>query len=367
MRKLPILRGLAILAVVCHHAAGWGFTALIWAGWNQGTNPAYRDLIGTPTYYVLVAIQQLALFSVPAFLFIAGFFIAYAARGDLPSLDWKVVRAKGINLLWPYIVWSMVIYASYLLQGRDYSLLDLLRRLLTGNVIEAYFFVPLLCQFYLLSPFIIRLAKHRGPLLLAVSALIQLTMIGLRYLRVFGFPLPEALQAISRAGTWFSGWWAFYFPFGIVCGFHIKRFQIVIARLKSVLFVGVVILGMISVLEFEVLYRLTQSEWLRSPMKLSSWLYAVSFALFFLALDRGAIPFTRAFNHIGTRSYGIYLLHPITMELVARTMYHIAPWLLPLQVVFQPLLVGLSLGMPLLFMAIIAKSPAKRFHSQLFG
>ncbi|MDY7076762.1 MAG: acyltransferase [Chloroflexota bacterium] len=367
MRRLPILRGVAILAVVCHHAAGWGFTALIWAGWNQGSNPAYSDLIGTPAYYALVVIQQLALFSVPAFLFIAGFFIAYAARGNPPSLGWKVVRARITNLLWPYIVWSVVIYASYLLQGADYSLLEFLQRLITGNVIGAYFFVPLLCQFYLLSPLIVRLAKHRGSLLLITSALIQLTMIGLWYLHLFGVPLPEPLQAISRAGTWFSGWWAFYFPFGIVCGFHIRRFQMGVARFKRVLLIGVVLLGVLSILEFETLYRFSQSEWLRSPMKFSTWLYAAAFILFFIALDRRSIPFIRTFNQIGTRSYGIYLLHPKAMELLAKTMYHVTPWFLPHQILFQPVLVGLSLGLPLLLMAVVAKSPAKRYYSYLFG
>lgn len=367
MRKLPVLRGLAILAVVCHHSAGWGFTALIWAGWNQGSNPTYHDLIGTPAYYALVVIQQLIQFAVPAFLFIAGFFIAYAARGDPPSLSGKVVRARVMNLFWPYVVWSVVIYASDLLQGRGYSLLEFLKRLATGNVIGAYFFVPLLCQFYLVSPFVVRFAKRRGSLLLAVSALIQLTMIGLGYLRIFGVPLPGVLQAISRAGAWFSGWWAFYFSFGVVCGFHTKRLQMVLARFKRVLLIGVVLLGMLPILEFEVLYRFSQSEWVRGPIKLSSWLYAVTFILFLLALDRGSIPFTRAFKQIGTRSYGIYLLHPKIMELIAKTMYHATPWLLPLQVLFQPVLVGLSLGLPLLFMAIIAKSPAKRFYGYLFG
>jgi membrane-bound acyltransferase YfiQ involved in biofilm formation len=182
-----------------------------------------------------------------------------------------------------------------------------------------------------------------------------------------GVSLPGALQAISKAGAWFFGWWAFYFPFGIVCGFHIRRFQMGIARFKWALLIGAVVLGILSILEFEALYRLTQSEWLRSPIKLSSWLYAVSFVLFFLALDPGSVPFKRAFNQIGKSSYGIYLLHPATMELVAKTVCHVMPWLLPLQILFQPLLVGLSLGLPLLFMVITAKSPAKRFYSYLFG
>ena len=76
-RQIPILRGLAILAVVYNHATGWGYTAMFW--WADryrqvGSLPNY-DQMGSLPYYVLAVIQQLAQFSVPAFLFISGFFI----------------------------------------------------------------------------------------------------------------------------------------------------------------------------------------------------------------------------------------------------------------------------------------------------
>jgi peptidoglycan/LPS O-acetylase OafA/YrhL len=93
----------------------------------------------------------------------------------------------------------------------------------------------------------------------------------------------------------------------------------------------------------------------------------VAFILLFLAFDQISLPFTRAIDWIGTRSYGIYLLHPKVTELAARVIYHIAPWLLAHQVLYQPVLVASGLGIPLLFMTGVAKSPARKFYRYLFG
>lgn len=327
------------------------------------TSPNY-DQVGTLPYYGLIAIQQLATFSVPAFLFISGFFIAYAARGSQPTLSWKVVRARITNLLWPYLVWSLVIFVGDFLDGMSYSLLEYLRRLAVGGATGAYFFVPLLCQLYLLSPFIARWGKVRGSQLLLASALIQLTATGLLYLRLFGVVLPH----VRRLSDWMFFWWAFYLPLGVVCGFHFKLVKQWLSRFKWGLLMATIALGALSIIESEVLYNLTQDDgWAHGVSKFSTFLYAVTFILLFLAFDKISLPFTRTIDWIGARSYGIYLLHPKVMEFVARVICHIAPWLLAHQVLYQPVLVVSSMGIPLLFMAGVARSPAKKFYRYLFG
>jgi membrane-bound acyltransferase YfiQ involved in biofilm formation len=365
-QQIPVLRGLAILAVVCNHAAGWGYTAMFWwtHRYRQVTPPNY-DQVGTFSYYTLVAIQQLALFSVPVFLFISGFFVAYAAYGSQPTLSWKVVRVRITNLLWPYLVWSLVIFGGDFLQGTSYSLVEYFRRLAVGDATAAYFFVPLLCQFYLLAPFIARWGRAKSGQLLLVSALIQLTAIGLLYLRLFRV----VLLNVHIFSLWMLiFWWAFYFPLGVVCGFHFKLVRQWLGRFKWVLLMATVVLGALSIIESEVLYNLTQDyNWARGVSKFSTFLYTVAFILLFLAFDQISLPFTRAIDWIGTRSYGIYLLHPKVTELAARVIYHIAPWLLAHQVLYQPVLVASGLGIPLLFMTGVAKSPARKFYRYLFG
>ena len=368
-RQIPLLRGLAILAVVCNHAAGWGYNAMFW--WTHryrrvDSLPNY-DQLGSLSYYGLLIVQQLALFSVPAFLFISGFFIAYAARGDPPTLSWKVVRARITNLLWPYLVWSLVIFIGDGLQGKWYSLAEYVRRLAVGDATGAYFFVPLLSQFYLLSPLIARFGKRGEDLLIAVSALIQLVAIGLIYLSLFGVALSNALYDTGAIG-WVFAWHAVYFPLGAVCGFHYSRLKPWLARAKWGLLVATVVLGALSVFESEMLYRVTLNyAWAYGGLKFSSGLYAVAFILFFLALDRISIPLTRTVSWVGARSYGIYLLHPMVLTLVSKVIYHVAPWMLAHQVLYQPMLVVSAVGIPLIFMIGVAKSRAKKFYPYLFG
>jgi peptidoglycan/LPS O-acetylase OafA/YrhL len=72
-------------------------------------------------------------------------------------------------------------------------------------------------------------------------------------------------------------------------------------------------------------------------------------------------------SELGARSYGIYLLHPPVMEAVSRGLYHFAPWVLASQALLLPLLVGLGLGLPMLAMTIVRRSPARRLYQLQFG
>jgi hypothetical protein len=51
----------------------------------------------------------------------------------------------------------------------------------------------------------------------------------------------------------------------------------------------------------------------------------------------------------------------------ARAIYHFLPALLGYQIVFQPILYAAGLGIPLLLMALVRHSPARRFYAYQFG
>ncbi|MBE7474472.1 MAG: hypothetical protein DPW09_18505 [Anaerolineae bacterium] len=370
MRRLFLLNGLAILAVVSNHGAYWGLTALFW--WADRYRPVTDlpnfDQMGSLSYYALITVIKLAEFSVPSFLFVSGFFLAYASRGNQSTLNWKMMEARIVNLLIPYFIWSILIILSEWLESclhgcKTEPVTVYLTKLVLGQTTPAYYYIPLICQFYLLAPSLVRFAKTHWKLALIVTAIIQLTAKIFLYLRFFGMETPvtgfiTAPQLFVNA--------IFYITLGVVVGFHFSEFKQWLIRIKWGSLVAVVTFGVLSIVEGEILYRLDLN---RSgyAVLITTTLYAVSFILCFLAFENITIPFSKMFSELGNKSYGIYLLHPKSLEFGARVVYHLAPGLLPYQIIFQPVVILSGVGLPILLMSLVAKSPLRGAYRYLFG
>lgn len=361
---------LAILVVVWSHAAGWGQIAMfLWTDRYRPVTVPNFDQLGTPSYYVLLAIRQLTVWAVPAFLFVSGFFVAYAARGRQSTLSWKMVRVRITNLLVPYLIWSVVIFIGDALQGITYTPLEYLERLAFGRADGGgYFYIPLLIQCYLLVPLMAPIARTRWKLLLLASALLQLVAFGSRYLDLFGVKGPGLRLLVKVTPSWSFFMWAFFFPLGIVCGLYIRQLKAWLARRKWRILVAAIVLGSLAIAEPELIYRVTGREWRFNPLTIATSLYSVAFVLCFLAFDKVSIPRSRIVQQVGKRSYAIYLLHGKVMAFVARVIRQVAPWVLAHQVLLvKPVVFAFGLGVPLLFMAFVSRSPARRSYRYLFG
>lgn len=363
-RRLSLLNGLAILGVVCNHAAGWGlFSMVFWANrYRPVAVPSY-DHIGTLPYFGLISIRHLTAFAVPSFLFVTGFFVAYAARGSQSKLSWKVVLTRLKNLLIPYLIWSVLIFISEALQGRSDTAFGYLTRILLGRAHVVYFYIPLLCQFYLLSPLVVPLAKTRACLLLVVAALLQVSALGLRYLSVFGIEIPGLMAVIDLSFPMYC----FFFVSGIVSGFHLPKLKEWLTKARWGLLTAAVILCVLTMVESEVVYRLTGLRRGAGPTTIPASMYTTAFIFTFLAFQNVSIPFPKQLAFLGTSSYSIYLIHPIVLEFVARATQKFTPWVLAYQALFQPLLIIPAVGVPLLLMTAVSRSPLRRFRRYLFG
>jgi peptidoglycan/LPS O-acetylase OafA/YrhL len=363
-KRLLLLSGLAILAVVCSHATGWGFIAMF--RWTDSYSPVAvpnYDQVGSLPYYLLVVLSRLGAFAVPAFLFVSGFFIAYAVRGKQSGPSWRVLGVRLRNLLVPYLIWSVAIFVGDALQGILYTPLQYLEKLLLGRAHAAYFFVPLLCQFYLLSPLIVPLARTRWKLLLIASATLQLGVLALRHLPVFGVETPGLQPATDLSFPMYT----FYFVSGVVGGLHLQPFKQWLTRYRWHLLIALVVLGILTVVESEAVYRSTGLRRGAGATTIPASLYSAAFVFCMLAFHEFRLPFSQRLYRLGTMSYGIYLTHPSVLEFSARALKKIVPGLLAYQVLFLHLLIGLGMGVPLLLMTAVAKSPARKYYSYLFG
>lgn len=367
-RRLLYLIGLAVLCVVLYHASGWGFVAMFW--WTDRYQPVSVpnfDQMGSAAYYALRSIEQLIIFAIPSFLFVSGFFLAFATGRNRSKVGWDVIFTRIRNLLIPYLIWSCVLIGLEVLLGRRLSLGELVRILVTGQATDAYYFIPVLIQLYLLAPLLIPLVRARWKLALLFTGLPQVFVLCLRYALILGLDAPALEPFYILTRSWLFPGFIFWFTFGIVIGFHGSQIKAAFARFRWVALAGMLVVFLIGILEWEALLRASGEAWIAPAETLVDQIYAGLFLIAYLGFEQVSLPGMKAISQIGTKSFGVYLVHSLALIYTAKLVYHFVPQILGRQWIFQPVLIAAGLGIPLLLMEIVARSPARRFYSLLFG
>jgi surface polysaccharide O-acyltransferase-like enzyme len=368
IKRLLYLNGLAILGVVLNHASGWGFVALFW--WTDRYRPVTApnfDQFGSLAYVGLRLVEQLVIFSVPAFLFVSGFFIAFATARTQRTVSWNIVGNRIKGLLIPFVLWSLAFFVVDFALGDRYSLIVYVRRLLLGQATESYYYVVLLVQFYLLSPLLVLLARRRWKALLVVAALLQASIHALSYLQITGVAGINLQGAGLLTNARFFPGNVFWFTFGIVAGLQLPVLKRFLERTKWAILVATPILFVLGVLEWERLLQASGEVWLSPGKTIVDDAYALAFILTILAFERVTLPLAKPFGDLGAKSYGIYLTNALVLMVVAKGIYHVAPGLLGYPLILQVVLVAFGLGGPLLMMELVNRSPARRYYKYVFG
>lgn len=368
IRRLLYLNGLAAIAAVLFHATGWGYTAMFW--WTD----RYRmvsvpnfDQLNSLAYFGTRFVEQIVIVAIPAFLFVSGFFIAFATGRSQHTIGWNLIGARVKNLLIPYLIWSVIVIGLLFALGERYSASQIIRMLTFGETQPPYYYVPLLIQLYLLSPLLVPWAKNKSLWLLMVTALIQLTIISFRNAGYSGIDIsmPPAVDWVIQ--SWFFPGHLFWFSAGLVVSFHLKAIKTWAERFKWWLLALTIVTFVAGMIEWEVLFHLSGQPWIASEETLVDSFYSIFFMLTFIAFDRMPLPGAKQIGDIGTKSFGIYLIHSPVLTIVARVIYHVMPALLAYQILYQPLLVVAGLAIPMGLMVLVKKSPAHPYYQYLFG
>lgn len=370
-KRVFLLNGLAIVAVVCNHASSWGEMAMFWWAdrWRSVSVPIF-DMDATLPYYFLLAERKLAVFGVPAFLFFSGFFLSYASAGKTSSLSWKTVRTRVQALLIPYALWFAVwIFREYL-NGVTHTPADYVTRLFLGWPTGAYWYIPVICVFYLLSPFLAPLARSKPYKLLLIVGALHLLDMSVSYLKLglelVGTGAPGAAQ-IAQVSYPLHIHLALYFALGLVVGAHRREFG---SRLKGrawVLALAALVLGALALFESEMIYRSTSLDWRSATQTLPTSLYALAIILLFLAMGEIPKAISSILHKLGSRMFGIYLVHRILLEFTARATQKFIPGLLASTVLFQLVLVVAAVAGSMLIMEAVQRSPLRQYSKYLFG
>ena len=369
-KRFCVLLGVAILGVVISHAVGYGEIAMFY--WPH----RYRDVIspnfdklGSLDYYLIYGIRQLVSFSVAAFLFVSGYFISFAGK-SIEKLSWSFVKHRIINLLIPYIIWSLVWMVFNFCLGDPIPIGTFLRLFFTKGITNSYFYVPLLCSLYLLSPFLLLFAKKNLRVFLYVCFLVPAGLLSFRYLSLF-IQASWVEWAVKLMPDYIFYRWIFYFSLGLAVGLNLEKFKSFLSRHQKLLLVSTPLFLILALVEPEVIYRATamQISWKTTPFPYSGMLYAVSAIFLFLSfpVDTHKNKTARFLWNLGNKSYAIYLMHFLFITIMSKVVYHFIPGLLAWVWSFILLVFTAGLGCPLLMMNLVKKTPLKKYYRYLFG
>lgn len=269
------LRGVAILLVIAIHT----YTV---------------DSFDTPIGFVRIVLRQFCNVAVPLFLAISGFFMA-----KKHILQWQDIlpffRRQLTKIYFPTLIWSIPLLLQFYGQCHD-LIKSMIYYVFCG--LGVYYFVALILQCYVVTPFIGRLPARSVLLYSAIISCVSIFCVTY-FVSIKGIHVPLFVYA----GPLFV-WLVFY-----VLGFslyHIERSYDVRIPLL------VILLGfMLEVIES---YYLIPLNGVGFGIKLSAFLYSFGviqllFSDRIISLCDNKCIFYRLLHFVGELSFGIYLIH----------------------------------------------------------
>jgi peptidoglycan/LPS O-acetylase OafA/YrhL len=346
-RHFAALRGFAIFLVVLNHSIVLPLERMASAG-IAAPEGAGR--------IVLIALQSLGLMAVPTFLFLSGGFIVFAVRSKPLRTAYHTLTLSLRYILVPYLIWSLLFYVLiFALDGTRFSLLGYVKNLLVGYPLN---FIPILVFFYLLSPFIVRIAqKFPWQLLLAIVLYQGLSLIVLQP-GIFGVSLPAWTRLLTIPGLRLSiALWGIFFPLGIVYALyndwirtHFTRFWPILVVLWVAIF-SLVVMHAAGVV----------------VAPLPGVVLPIITVLIYPFMSREHIPLVQAWEWLGRRAYALYLSNLIWISLLLVVVENFTQTLLRNLFLLIPVLMLATLAIVALLMAGFEKSPVRAMRRYVFG
>ena len=269
-KKVQILRGLAILAVVFIHNTPMGLTQ--------------------------VFIRPFLNFSVGLFLFFSGM-LSNAEK-------WNPLK-RICKVIVPYCIWTFIYSVGKNIGTPTSILSSFLTSLIMANAAGMLYYVFVYCEFTLLIPLIDKLAKSKMKYW--GFAIAPLEIIVMRFLPIIlGQEIHEAVEAVMSVSC--LGWFS-YFYLGYLIGN--KHISVVSSQKK------IAVLWAVSVLLQYIegyLYYLFGDSNCGTQLKLTAILSGVLFALLaYNYITNDCEGRSQVFKLLGDNAFGIYFSHMAVM------------------------------------------------------
>lgn len=301
--KIDILKAIAIIAVILIHTISYFFGSFT----SQ-----------TKSWIVLFSFDQFIRFSVPLFISISGFTLAYKYRETyfIPLKDFYLRRV--VRILPLYLIFSVFIYFfiyTFDAQNKSAENYSLVEALIFGRADYHLYFVPMIFQLYLLFPLLFYFVSRYKLKVLVPIFIFQIYayfMIGTHVEKLisdFGW---------SDQSTYIYFWnWLFYFCLGI----YLSRIVIEKSYLKYFLFA-------IAILSFDWLVENSIYQYLSGVnivnvtrfTQIPTLFYATSVIILTIIWGNRLSTFPKLLKRIltqmGKDSFVVFLIHTVIIRML---------------------------------------------------
>ncbi|MBM7869813.1 surface polysaccharide O-acyltransferase-like enzyme [Clostridium pascui] len=283
--EMDVCRALATIAVIVIHTSAYTLSGV-------------KDK-GSELYYITLIINQLARFSVPAFVFISGVGLALSYKKNTNYFKFEFKRL--LSIVPEYLIWCFI-YLYIISNNKNFHTWPSL--ILSGDKAYYHFyFVPMIVKLYILFPILYIVMKKKIGLLVSFLITAGILTTGHYY------NIPNlTLDFYSKRNILF---WIFYFSLGIYIS---GRLYTYIGKLKgykkftTLLFIICTVLIMMESIQGVLEGKLI--DYYTTFLRPSIIVYSLSaIALIFSLNLRNNLPF-KFLKAISDKSYVMYLAHP---------------------------------------------------------
>lgn len=280
--EMDMLRGIAIIGVILIHITAVTFHE------SQGVSEAF-----------LIAVNQISRFAVPVFLFLSGLGLAISNRSEEGYFHFLWRRISKIVPL--YLIWTTV-YLLFKSIFEPVSFMVILKGILTGETFYHLYYVPLIILFYILYPFVKRVATSNVAMLLililTITSQLSSEWLGLEIAN-------NPLNLLN---------WCIYFPSGIWFASHLDDIKNKLRTYSNLISVGLV-LACVGIVTETFIYLNFGSNFANSStsMRPSVILYTFIFIGFMMVREWKENMLFTNIEKLSRLSYGIYLSHALIL------------------------------------------------------
>ena len=264
----------------------------------------------------VLSLHRLSSFAVQGFIFLSG--LKLFLRTDGFSLG-KFYLRRLRRVVLPYVIVFTVFYIYFIITNRvSPTASSFFAELFSGGLVNHFYFVVIICQFYLLMPLWRLIAKKASPVIALTVSLI-LMMI----LRVY---LPEMTKYIFGVEFAYNArlftTYLFYFVAGMFAGKYYDRFREFLTVRRGEILILYAVCGVIDCFAiWSIETKLAYLSW----ADMFHVLYCIAAILALLSLtvkcaerehktDRIVLLADRA-------SYNVYLIHPLFIFIAESLLY----------------------------------------------